>query len=221
MQTVEVEAAPVNAPAVHEVITFVDKMAERGVYHPTTAKLRSYALRRILTVLGNDESTDPQALLENLDALANRLGRLNQESPATLKDYRSRAAKLLKDYVEYQRDPLGFQKSASEARPPKESSSKKKADKAKKPSEPMVVAPPVAPPAPEAQAKTTPTPGLRTFPLEDGREIGYVLPEPRHTAQDALRFALHLLTLAVDFDPFQPEQANLFSLARVRRGADE
>ncbi|KAB2896321.1 MAG: hypothetical protein F9K40_14700 [Kofleriaceae bacterium] len=219
METIEVDAGAVNAPA-SEVIAFVKKMAERGVYHRTTAQLRSYALRRIVSVLGNDESTDPTALLENMDALVNRLGRANQESPATLKDYRARATKLLKDFVEYQRDPLGFQKSASESRPPKENA-KKKAEKkaAKDPAETTDTPPEKSSPLFTAGGAASST--ARSFPLADGRDITYVLPEPRHTAEEALRFALHLLTLAVDFDPLRPEQASMFALARTRRDTDQ
>lgn len=42
---------------------------------------------------------------------------------------------------------------------------------------------------------------MRTFPLANGHEVQFCLPEEGIETSDVNRFAYHLLTLAKDFDP--------------------
>jgi hypothetical protein len=52
------------------------------------------------------------------------------------------------------------------------------------------------------------------------RELGYRLPEEGIEVKEVLKFALHLITMANDFDPFNSrQQASLFALKFLERGA--
>ena len=84
MDNVVTDGGSVNA-SVEEIAAFADRMGSRGVYNPTTARLRVGALRRITKVLGDDEPSSAQALLDNLEGLVNRLARTSGgENPDTL-----------------------------------------------------------------------------------------------------------------------------------------
>lgn len=191
----------VNDP-LDEVYTFAEKMGTHGVYNPTSARLKITALKRMVSVIADDELLEPQWILDNIDSLANRLARLGNENPDTMRTYRSRAASVLADYLEYKKAPLEFTKRASEERTPRREASPK--------------------PKKEAAAEKAETPKspaasrMRSYPLGDGREIEFALPEGGMTIDQCLRFGLHLVTMSVDFDPLRPEQVQAFSLLKTQ-----
>jgi hypothetical protein len=61
---------------------------------------------------------------------------------------------------------------------------------------------------------------MRNFPLGEGRDpIHFVLPREGVTFADVRKFAVHLFTLATDFDIADENQARTF--ATVVRGSDK
>jgi hypothetical protein len=200
MGNMDSESESVNSP-LDEVYAFADRMGAHGVYNPTSARLKSAALKRISSVIADDESPDPRWVLDNVDALVNRLARLGNEHPDTMRTYRSRASSLLGDYHEYKAAPLEFTKRASEERPPR----REAAAKPKKDASAQLEAPKVAP-----------SPPLRCYPLGDGRDVEFRIPEGGMTLEQCLRFSLHLITLSTDFDPSRPEQVQAFGLLRTQ-----
>lgn len=200
MDTMNTEPESVNSP-LDEVCAFADKMGTHGIYNPTSARLKSAALKRIATVIADDESPEPRWVLDNIEALANRLARLGNENPETMRTYRSRASSLLTDYFDYKEAPLEFTKRASEDRPPRREPS---------------VKPKKETSAPPDAAKPMASQPLRSYPLGDGREVEFVIPQGGMTLEQCLRFSLHLITMSVDFDPTRPEQVQAFGLLRAQ-----
>lgn len=178
---------------VDEVSAWADRAGERGLLNATTARLKVAALRRIITVLADDEHMGANEMLANLDALVMRLGRKEGGSPDTLSTYKQRAESLLRDFLEYQKDPAGFQTKSAD-RPPK--AAKAVADK--KPTEKKKVD--VATPAADSE---TPVDGGRrfVFPLGGSREFAYWLPAGGITMSEVKRIMFHLGSMASDFDP--------------------
>src|SRR6185436_10320249 len=134
---------------------------DRGILNPTTARLKVTALKRILTVLSGEEQLGAQDMLDQLDQLVTRLARKEGGNPETLSTYKQRAESLLKDFIDYQRDPLGFQARSAE-RPAK---AERKVERKKVP-----VTEPVAPAAAPADNRRY------VYPLCAGRDFEYVLP---------------------------------------------
>ena len=199
MKTMDNEPDPVNGP-LDEVYAFAEKMGAHGVYNPTSARLKTTATKRMVSVLADNEPFEAQWVLDNIDALANRLARLGNENPETMRTYRSRAASLLSDFLEYKKAPLDFTKKASEERTPRREGSPKPKKEPEQVSE---------------AAKPPNSSRMRSYPLGDGREIEFVMPDGM-TIEQCLRFSLHLVTMAVDFDPMRPEQVQAFGLLKAQ-----
>jgi hypothetical protein len=168
-----------------EVFAWADRSGDRGILNPTTAKLKVGALKRILTVLSEDEHMGADDLLGALDQLVTRLARKEGGNPETLSTYKQRAESLLRDYIDYQRDPLGFQTRNAERGPKPE----RKVERKKVPA-----AEPVSPAPPEEGRSYI-------YPLGDGRNFEYVLPQSGLSMRDVKKIALMLISLATDYDP--------------------
>jgi hypothetical protein len=177
-----------------EVFAWADRSGDRGVLNPTTARLKVTALKRILTVLSDDEQLGAEEILNTLDQLVTRLARKEGGNPDTLQTYRQRAESLLRDYIDYQRDPLGFQARNAE-RPAKSERSAKTDRKTERKKEPA--------PAATSDVPSTPDPEGRryVYPLGNGREFEYVLPRGGLTMREVKKIALLLISLAQDYDP--------------------
>lgn len=178
----------VNAPP-DEVYLWADRSGDRGLLNPTTARLKVAALKRILTVLSEDEQLGAQDILNTLDQLVTRLARKEGGNPETLSTYRQRAESLLKDFVDYQRDPLGFQSRTSE-RPAK---TERKPERKK-----------ATTPEPNIESATEPegaTLKRYVYPLDGDREFEYALPVGGLTMREVKKIALLLISLAQDYDP--------------------
>jgi hypothetical protein len=168
-----------------EVYVWADRSGDRGILNPTTARLKVTALKRILSVVSEDERLGAQEILLSLDHLVTRLARKEGGNPDTLSTYKQRAESLLRDYIDYQRDPLGF--SARNAERPAKVDRKGERKK-------------VAPPEPTEQAP--PHESRRyVYPLSDGREFEYVMPPGGLSMRDVKKIALLLISLAKDYDP--------------------
>lgn len=173
-----------------EVFVWADRSGDRGLLNPTTARLKVAALKRILSVLSEEEQLGAQDILNTLDQLVTRLARKEGGNPDTLSTYKQRAESLLRDFVDYQRDPLGFQSRSAE-RPAK---AERKPER-KKPTQ----AEPSGEAAPEPQA---PAHNKRyVYPLDAGRDFEYMLPAGGLTMREVKKIALLLISLANDYDP--------------------
>jgi hypothetical protein len=210
--TLSNQPSDVNAN-VDEVVAWAERSGERGILNPTTARLKISALRRFVSVLGSDEQFGAQDLLNQLDSLLTRYARKEGGVPDTLSTYKQRAESLLTDFIEYHRDPLGFQARNTE-RPKKDAERKPERKKASAPS---------APSAPEpVQEAATPAPGARrhTFPLENGRIFAYELPADGLTFRDVKKLQLHLISVTTDFDLSEQNSMELTRQLRIF-GRDE
>lgn len=169
-----------------EVFTWAERSGDRGILNPTTAKLKVAALKRILTVLSDEEHLGAEEILGALDQLVTRLARKEGGNPETLSTYKQRAESLLRDFIDYQRDPLGFQARNAE-RPAK---AERKVERKKVPlTEPVTQAAP-------------PVDGRRyIYPLGEGRDFEYVLPPGGLSMREVKKIALLLISLANDYDP--------------------
>ena len=173
-----------------DVTHWITKMAERGIYSGATATNAITAINRMESILGADEPKTAVYMLDNLDDLAKRWALKNQGNPATATTYRARARTAVQDYINYLRDPTGFQpktraKEESAPRPPKART---------------VVAAATAPAEPPPPPR--PTLNLRDFPLGPEREpFRYILPAEGLSTREVRRIAFHLVTMAHDFDP--------------------
>jgi hypothetical protein len=185
-----VSILPVNDANVNgtpdEVFTWADRSGDRGILNPTTARLKVAALKRILSVLSDEERLGAQEILRLLDNLVTRLARKEGGNPDTLSTYKQRAESLLRDFIDYQRDPLGFSTRNTE-RPAK---TERKAERKK-----------VTPPEFAVEQAPKQEPRRYAYPLSDGREFEYVVPPGGLTMREVKKIALLLISLASDYDP--------------------
>jgi hypothetical protein len=169
-----------------DVFTWADRSGDRGILNPTTAKLKIAALKRILTVLSDEEHLGAEEILSALDQLVTRLARKEGGNPETLSTYKQRAESLLRDFIDYQRDPLGFQARNAE-RPPK---TERKVERRKTPG-----TEPAAQTAPPVEGRRY------IYPLGEARDFEYVLPLGGLSMREVKKIALLLISLANDYDP--------------------
>lgn len=94
--------------SLEDVTRWIKQMGERGIYQPATARNRVTALKRLSSVLAEDEPKDAQYLRENIEILCDRWTRKEGANPATANTYLSRSRVVLNDFFEYLRDPRGF-----------------------------------------------------------------------------------------------------------------
>jgi hypothetical protein len=181
---------------------WIKSMGEKGIYPATSARFRISALETFGSVLGDDEPKDAKYMLDHLDEIASRWATLNS-NPKTATDYRSRARTALTDFMSFLSDPVNFRASRRErvvvGGKPKASTSQAQppSDAAREPAQPQAHA-------------------VRSFPVgTNGEAIEFVIPASGFTVHDALRFAIHVATLASDFDPTSAMSARVFALARA------
>jgi hypothetical protein len=194
-----------------DVLVWVRKMGEHGMYNPQSARFRRTAIEKFASVLGSDEPRTAAYMHENIDTIATRWMTKEKANPDTGTTYKSRALGALKDYLAYQENPQSMKPRVG---PPRGSTAKKAAAKkeAKQPPEPES-----SPPKSEA---TPPGADLRTFRLGKDREpFLYAIPDGM-TVADVIKIACHLVTMADDFDPMNANTSALFSLTRLQQGRE-
>lgn len=120
----------------------------------------------------------------------------------------ARARWCLEMHKQWEADPVRFRFPEAKERPKSlKSDSPKRADRKHQKPEAQEPANDAGVPTPAPKA------GFRTFPLGDGREVVFSLPnEP--TIRELKKYMLHILTFAKDFDPTEPGHAQLYALAR-------
>jgi hypothetical protein len=212
MQNVATITDPQKVTA-EQALEFADAMGKRGQYNPTTARLFRTALQRFIGIMAQEESKTAQAMLDHLEDLCDRWARLNNADPRTARQYKARARLLLTDFIAYVGDPTGFKGRGHGAAGP---GAKKAETPSKKRAEPRETKSAIK----DEQPSSTADPGrpLRSYPLGDGRDIDFRLPQGGIKWSEVAKFALHLLTMATDFDPTVPEQARMFAI--VKRGPE-
>lgn len=168
-------------------------MGERGIYNPTSARLRKTAINQLETILAADEPRTVVYVLEHLKQIANRWAVKNQGSPDTASTYESRVRGTLNDYVAYLKSPTSFAprvaRSQSPSRPAKKGVGSQQ------------------PPSGEFEiASTSPQPvsvsPMHSCPLGKDRDpFRYEMPKEGLCMAEVLRIAIHLASGAHDFDP--------------------
>lgn len=199
--------------SIEDALAWLAKMTERGNIHETPARLAKSAITQLLSVLGPEESRDPQWVLDNIDALGTRLCTRDKADSETVKTYVGRAKKQLADYLRYMADPLAFKARPSQPKAKPDEKKKKIASSVESKPEPQ----PMAAPGP-LSVTHTPVHGkkIRDFPLGSGREIVYSFPE-KLTMLELLKFMCHAAPLADDFDVMNPNHQQVFALAKNER----
>jgi hypothetical protein len=160
--------------------TWIEKMGQRGIFNPQTARNMSRAVEAFDKILADDEDHDIRKLRKDSDELAKRWGRLKQGSPDTIMTYKSRFESGIDNYLAFLSDPVNF-KSQVAARP---------SIGDEKPKKKAAVIP--------LQASTVPD--FERYRLPNGQYIEYRMPSGA-TKEAIQRFAYHLLTQLDDFDP--------------------
>jgi len=155
-------------------------------------------------MLREDEPTSAEYVLENLPELARRWANKNPgKQGETARTYQGRARWGLELWLQWNADPVRFRFPDAVERPktvgPKPESSKRAKAREEE-----------APANDSGPATKKP---FRSFPLGDGREVVFSVPEGL-TMREVKKFIFHILTLASDFDPSEPSQSQLFALAR-------
>ncbi len=183
-----------------QATNWLTDMGKKGIYGGASARIRSTAIEQLATVIGSDEPSDVQSVLDNIGDITDRWATKNHANPSTAQTYRTRAKATLEAFLEYQRDPTGFRpRRKAEA----SEGTKRPEKKAAK--------------APDSDAADANAPGQgRTYPVSSG-EFWYRLPPNGVTQKDVFRIACHLATLAIDFDPVA--SSGLFALAKTEKAA--
>lgn len=215
-----------------EIVTWFERLAERGHYTPEQHRQWVTAMRRMQEPLTPEEAANIPWLVENMEQVAERFARLKGTPGSTARTYKTKAQNLLMDYLSSQKDPLNFKPKVSRLNKPKDEKAKEgKTAKALEVKQ-MEVAPPapqaalfsIAPPLPkvgkeEEEEEVVSPPNFRDYPLSDGRVFTFRLPDSSFNARDLARIMLHLATLTADFDPLDENIGQLFALiTRPKRG---
>lgn len=184
-----------SAPTIENAKKWMLTMAERGEYAKNTARFRVGAIDALTSVLGEEESRDPKAILDKLSELAGRWARANNGKAETATGYESRARSLLRDYLSYLEDPTKFKPNNRSTAPRPVRTKNVEAPAGADPQ--SGEAAPVSPPTPKPASE-----GLRTFTVRpSGAIFEYRMPPEGLSMADVTKVAFHLVTMANDFDP--------------------
>lgn len=93
---------------IEDVKRWLRAMGERGLYGGSSVRIRTTALERLTSVMGDDDPTEVSWIVDNIETLTHRWATRNQANPATAATYKSRALSTLRDFVEYHENPTGF-----------------------------------------------------------------------------------------------------------------
>ena len=196
---------PITSPGaatIQEAVAWIGRMAESGLYPSSTARFRISAIENLCSILSVDEPRTAQWVLAHIEEIAHRWATRNNANPNTTTAYLSRARGALEDFLAFLQNPQSRPRRASGARQRKQNEAV--GDKSKS-------APTPGDSPPVARPMTT----YRTFPIGKGESIEYRLPETGITVRDALKFAIHLATMATNFDVGDQIVTKILSLARA------
>ncbi len=189
------------------VVQWTEAMGERGLFDSNTARFKITALHKICSILGPEEPHTVEYVLENVADLARRWMIKERANPATGRTYETRCKTLLESYLAYQENPSSFK---PRSRSPKEKI--EQAPKDVKGTATKVASSTDQSPPPPVQPTTAER--LRRYRLECGEDFAYEQPPLELTTKDAIKIFYHLVTMAVDFDPTDPNIAKILMLGR-------
>lgn len=186
--------------------TWANAQIDRGVYKKNTMKGKLTALDGFVSILAADEpKEDPEWILENLSAIANRYAIKNNAKTETTSEYANRVKTLIEDYLRFLADPKGFKpKAAAQASAAQDSKPKK------------------AKPKGEEESDEVPMPKtgrFHSYPLKGDRVIEYrtdagMAGKPTLTVEDIMRFTVAFVSQADDFDISKAEHQAILGLAK-------
>lgn len=215
MNSVSAQTEFVNGSAhkasISEVVAWVEAQAAKADMGASGARLRVTSLQQMEEQIADDEPRDAQWALDNMDRLRERWARRHMEAKAdTAITYASRAKTSIAAYFEWSAAPDKYDPRKVLLK--KGDGSKPKANAKKAPASVVVSAPQAAAPQPLATAPKL-SGEVRNFPLgADRGTIHFQLPNDGVTFADVKKFAVHLLTLAKDFDISDADQAQVFAI---------
>lgn len=122
---------------IQKVIDWAKLMGEKGIFEEKTVENKIRALQNIVSVLGTDESKDPEYILEAISDITQRWARKTNPTPSSIQTTKSHSKRILEDYLEYQKNPASFKpsvrgvgrKKAELKKPPGKKGKKEKKDK--------------------------------------------------------------------------------------------
>jgi len=203
---------------IDDVLTWLDRMGERGIYNPASARFKRNAIEQFMSVLGPEEPRTALYMHEQIDHICDRWAKKENPNPDTARTYKSRASTAVSDYLRYQENPQGFRAKSSPKKSTKKSTAKKPTKLASESTPGPQQPEPQATQQATYQAQSSPRPDssplLRNFPMGRDREpFVYALPDGM-VVTDVIKIACHLLTLAEDFDPTNAKTSAIFAMAR-------
>jgi hypothetical protein len=99
---------------IDDVKVWVLARAKEGMYPGAGARIRRTAIEQLTTVLGKDESRDPEWVLGNIEQISQRWAAKHpQANPATMNTYRSRAKATLREFLDFEKDPAKYRPDSS------------------------------------------------------------------------------------------------------------
>jgi len=209
-------------PSIQEVIEWTESQMRKADMGEASARVRITSLQQMAEQVDDGEPGDAQWVADNIDRLRERWARRNKDAKSsTARTYASRASATIREYFRWAAAPDKYvppslrtsEKPRDGASGAKSKSKTRKAAQKDAPTEaPQEAAPAPATQPQQLQGKT------RSYEVEGG-EILFQLPADGVTFNDVKKFAVHLLTLATDFDISSPEQGQLFAM--VVRGNRE
>jgi hypothetical protein len=105
---------------IEKITQWIDQMKGKGIYIKNTADRKKAAILSIASILGSEESKDPESLLKNVDDLVDRWAKKTNVSPSSVQPTKSHARGALQDYIQYQKDPSSLKaKKKGEKKKPK------------------------------------------------------------------------------------------------------
>jgi len=195
---------------IDQTIDWLTEKVKNGHLKPSTGRFHITALKSMAGVLADGEPRNIDSVLSNINDIANRWANMNPGTRGgTAASYKQKASKALEWHKEFLQDPVSFSfdirtrrsriggdstnKTTSRGKGQKSSSNKNEGSQTYNN---------------DTNVETVQQPSIkdsnyRNFPLGDGRDFHFILPEDL-SIKDVKRFAYHLVSYAKDFDPEKP-----------------
>lgn len=176
-------------PTLDDARSWLESVAEkRGFYQDEAPRQLRTALDQVTSVLGDEEEHSVAAVLERLGDITARWARKTQATPGTARAYRARAARLLRDFLRYQADPVKFKPSGKSV---VEDAKASKARTAKKTngSPHSSAAPPTEPTAPTESSASSDEIAEHIVDLRPGLRVKVQVPR-RLSREEAIQYLM-------------------------------
>ena len=177
------------------LLRFLDIASDQGMYNSNTVAGYRSAVTKILGALSDDETADVTQI--DLDNAVRRFNNLNPGAltPESMRAYRSRLAKAISAFTNYQSNPMSFKPGAAQKENAKRELTAAKRSKTPK----KGTKTPVASAQEQTHDLSTAVSRLTlTYPLREDFLVQIAIPRDLKT-QEALRLGAFLKTLCADF----------------------